>query len=124
VFDADLQRASVFTLTEGFVQTIPIRSGGYAWLGDIRLSDGTFVLALAGDEIWNQIRSSGVRPGTTARNDAHFTRYSPEGELIDTVASVPGYEEAIVEREGELSTMYAVWGGTLPTLFCRRTKSP
>lgn len=85
VFDSDLQRASLFTLNEGILRTVQIRTASYAWPGQIRLADATFVLALAGDEVWNQIRSRGVRPGSTARNQAHFARFSAQGELIDTI---------------------------------------
>lgn len=120
VFDPDLRRANAFTLAEGFVGSVVVQTGGYAGPGTARRTDGTFILALVGSEVWNRIESNGIRPGTTARNSAHFATYDAAGELIDTIANLPGYEEAVVERDGSISTMYAPWGrniswGLLPS---------
>lgn len=112
VYDHDLRRVTAFTLEAGLAGTIALPGGGFAWPGSFRAADGTFILALTGGEVWDGIRTGAVLPGTTARNRTHFVRFSPDGQLIDTIGSFGGYEETVTERDGRVATMYAPWGRT------------
>lgn len=109
IYDPDLRRVTALTLESGLAGFTALRGAGYAVPGNFRLSKGTFVLALAGNDVWDAIRRAAVLPGAAARNRTHFVTFSSDGLLTDTIGSFEGYEEAVTDRDG-IATMYPPWG--------------
>ena len=110
VYDQDLRRVTAFTLETGIAGIVSVPGAGFAWPGDFRARNGTFILALTGSDVWDGIRAGNVLPGATARNRTHFVAFGADGALIDTLGSFAGYEEAVIDRDGNVATMYAPWG--------------
>ena len=110
VVDSDLRRVTAFTPSGALQWTTLIEGTGYAWPGNVRLPDGTFVLLTETGDVWQRIRSGQARAGQTARNTAVLARYAPSGVLLDTLGRFRGYEEAILERDGRPATTYPPWG--------------
>jgi hypothetical protein len=110
VTDPDLRRVSAFTPDGVHQWTVTMQGTGYAWPGDSRLPDGTFVLVTETGDVWQRIQSGQTRAGQTDRNTSVMARYDSKGTLIDTIGRFPGYEEAILERQGRVATTYPPWG--------------
>jgi hypothetical protein len=110
VYDQEIRRVTAFTLDGGFAWSTQLPGAGFAWPGDFRSTDGTYVLAVAGNDVWDRIRAGTVLPGATARNRTYLTTFGANDRQIDTIGSFAGYEEAVVDREGRVATVYAPWG--------------
>ena len=110
ITDADLRRVSAYTPDGTLRWTTNLQGTGYAWPGDSRLPDGTFVLVTETGDVWQRIRTGEVKSGQTDRNTAVVVRFTASGALVDTLGRFPGYEEAILENQGRFSTTYPPWG--------------
>jgi hypothetical protein len=110
VIDPELRRVTAFGSGGELAWIARIDGTGYAWPGDFRMPDGSFVIVSETGDVWDRIRSGSVRPGSTDRNTAILLRYTAEGALLDTLGRFPGYEEAVIETNGRPGSTYPPWG--------------
>jgi hypothetical protein len=109
--DRNLRRLTVFSPTGTVARTIDLlKANATPWPGDVLLPDGGMVVVLDTDDVWTRIRAGQLKPGQVGRSTAVLIRYDAHGAVLDTIATVPGNESAIIE--GPAAT-YPPWGRLL-----------
>jgi hypothetical protein len=107
-FDLDLRRANTFTSAGEHIATIRFAEQGVIPLGPpIVMSDRTFVVAWMVGDPFTLFDRGEANVGQVVRTQAMLVRYAPTGAVLDTIGSFPGFEEALVSRQGRLSSTRA-----------------
>jgi len=110
VVDSELRRVTAFDAAGDLLSVTSIAGIGVPWPGDVRLADGSFILLTETGDVWQRIRAGNAVADRTDRNTSVLIHYAPDGRLLDTIGRFPGFEEAVVKRNGRPATTYAPWG--------------
>jgi hypothetical protein len=113
-FDLRLRRVSIFTGDGSFVRSVNLKGSPDAGFPRVmgRLGDGSLLVSLGRvfggpDEV-----QSGL-----SRNPVTFVRFSAEGELLDTIATLPGNDAYVKTQDRGFTVTMPLFGRTSVQAF-------